>query len=77
MLLSLRYLGFSWGASLAGALIPLILGAMGVLASLAYTLTALCVIVACVSAILPEMKIDKLTPAIALARYGITSAKAQ
>ncbi len=58
MFFSLRYLGFSTNPSLVFSLVPLVLGTLGVLTSMAYGLTGLVFVLACTTALFPNWKND-------------------
>ena len=53
MLISMRILGFSYGAAAACSLIPLALGLANVLSGFAYTMTGLVLIIAVSSMLVP------------------------
>lgn len=56
MFVSLRYLGFSLASSAVFSLVPLLLGSLNVLTSVAYSLTAAVLILASSTALLPNWR---------------------
>lgn len=61
MFYSLKNLRFSQHATIVASLIPLILGSIGIFVPFAYMLTGVCFIVACGSAVLPELNFGAKT----------------
>lgn len=76
MYYSLKNLGFSQHATIAVSLIPLVLGSIDIFARFAYMLAGVCFILACGSAVLPELNAGAKTVGD-LAKVGLARVSAR